>query len=162
MFVIVFGQLTLVLFFPLANTYGSISSFVVALVLRLLCGDKAMKLPPVISFGKIYGEPGSCPEEDDPLHACQGDVPYRTIVAAIGILVHLIVSSATHQLFTREVMPLKNDILGCYKYDKHGQVVQARSRLMRHQQEEYQMETRDLKIPRPKMEPGAFNNAGYN
>ena len=86
MFVIVFGQLTLVLFFPLANTYGSISSFVVALVLRLLCGDKAMKLPPVISFGKIYGEPGSCPEEDDPLHACQGDVPYRTIVAAIGIV----------------------------------------------------------------------------
>ena len=86
MFVIVFGQLTLVLFFPLASTYGSISSFVVALVLRLLCGDKAMKLPPVISFGKIYGEPGSCPEEDDPLHACQGDVPYRTIVAAIGIV----------------------------------------------------------------------------
>ena len=31
------------------------------------------------------------------------------------------------------------------------QVVQARSRLMRHQQEEYQMETRDLKIPRPKV-----------
>merc|ERR550525_2000914 len=63
MFVIVFGQLTLVLFFPQANTYGSISSFVVSLVLRLLCGDKAMNIDPVISFGKMYGEPGSCPDD---------------------------------------------------------------------------------------------------
>ena len=87
MFVIVFGQLTLVLFFPQANTYGSISSFVVALVLRLLCGDKAMNIDPVISFGKIYGEPGSCPDEAlNPELACEGPVPFRIIVTAIGIV----------------------------------------------------------------------------
>ena len=87
MFVIVFGQLTLVLFFPQANTYGSISSFVVALVLRLLCGDKAMNIDPVISFGKIYGEPGSCPDDAlNPELACEGPVPFRIIVTAIGIV----------------------------------------------------------------------------
>ena len=151
MFVIVFGQLTLVLFFPLANTYGSISSFVVALVLRLLCGEGNMGIPATISFGTIYGEAGSCPTEADPDHACEGPVPFRTIVTAIGILVHLSVSSLTHFLFTREAVPLDLDVLECYTYDHHGKVVQARSRLMRHQQEEYQMETRDLKIPRPKV-----------
>lgn len=169
MFVIVFGQLTLVLFFPLANTYGSISSFVVALVLRLLCGEKNMGIPSTISFGTIYGEAGSCPTEADPDHACEGPVPFRTIVTAIGIvsltytirpliihtlylqLVHLSVSSLTHFLFTREAVPLDLDFLECYTYDHHGKVIQARSRLMRHQQEEYQMETRDLKIPRPKV-----------
>ena len=86
MFVIVFGQLTLVLFLPEANTYGSISSFVVALTLRLLCGDKNMGIPPVISFGTIYGEPGSCPEAENEDRACEGAVPFRVIVTVIGIV----------------------------------------------------------------------------
>ena len=86
MFVIVFGQLTLVLFMPEANTYGSISSFVVSLTLRLLCGDKNMGIPPVISFGTIYGEPGSCPEAENEDLACEGQVPYRVIVTIIGIV----------------------------------------------------------------------------
>ena len=86
MFVIVFGQLTLVLFLPEANTYGSITSFVVSLTLRLLCGDKNMGIPPVISFGTIYGEPGSCPEAENEDLACEGQVPYRVIVTIIGIV----------------------------------------------------------------------------
>jgi high affinity choline transporter 7 len=40
MFVIVFPQLTLVLWWELANTYGSVFSFVIGLILRLSCGDK--------------------------------------------------------------------------------------------------------------------------
>merc|ERR1711962_727608 len=47
MFVIVFPQLTLVLYWELANTYGSVFSFVVGLVLRLMCGDKTMGIPAV-------------------------------------------------------------------------------------------------------------------
>ena len=61
------------------------------------------------------------------------------------------VSSLSHYLFTAEVLPIGMDFLGCYKYDKHGKVVQARSRLMRHQQNEFQMDSQDLKIPRPKV-----------
>merc|ERR1719264_6019 len=156
MFVIVFGQLTLVLFLPEANTYGSISSFVVSLTLRLLCGDKNMGIPPSISFGTIYGEPGSCPEAENEDLACEGQVPYRVIVTIIGIIVHLIVSYGTDFLFTQKVSPLdidSYDFLGCFKYDKTtGKVVQARSRYMKHQQEEYQMETKG----------GAYRNDGYN
>merc|ERR1719384_3002728 len=63
MFVIVFGQLTLVLFFEKANTYGSVFSFFLSLLLRLLCGDSAMNLSASISFGEISVE---CPTEEDP------------------------------------------------------------------------------------------------
>merc|ERR1712113_863613 len=61
--VIVFPQLTLVLYWELANTYGSVFSFVVGLVLRLLCGDKTMGIPAAIEFGKVYAD---CPTEEDP------------------------------------------------------------------------------------------------
>merc|ERR1719193_843884 len=54
MFVIVFPQLTLVLYWELANTYGSVVSFFIGLLLRLLCGDKTMGIPAAIEFGKIY------------------------------------------------------------------------------------------------------------
>ena len=37
MFVIVFPQLLLVLYFDQANTYGSVFSYIVGLALRLLC-----------------------------------------------------------------------------------------------------------------------------
>merc|ERR1719415_356994 len=47
-FVIVFPQLLLVLYYPKANTYGSVFAFFFGLLLRLLCGEKAM------SFGKIH------------------------------------------------------------------------------------------------------------
>ena len=84
MFVIVFPQLTLVLYWELANTYGSVASFIVGLILRLLCGDKSLGIPPAISFGTMYGEEGSCPTDEDPLAACTGPVPFRLIVTIIG------------------------------------------------------------------------------
>ena len=81
MFVIVFGQLTLVLFFEKANTYGSVFSFFLALLLRLLCGDEKMNLDRVISFGTIYSTTKMC--DGVP---CEGEVPFRTIVTIIGIV----------------------------------------------------------------------------
>ena len=81
MFVIVFGQLTLVLFCEKANTYGSVFSFVLSLVLRLLCGDSLMKIAPTISFGKISDGVTMCDGE-----LCEGEVPFRTIVTLIGIV----------------------------------------------------------------------------
>ena len=83
MFVIVFGQLAMVLFCKKSNTYGSVFSFFLSLLLRLLCGDSAMNLPASISFGEISVE---CPTEEDPTKMCTGPVPFRTIVAIIGIV----------------------------------------------------------------------------
>ena len=83
MFVIVFGQLTMVLFCEKANTYGSVFAFFLSLLLRLLCGDSAMNLPSSISFGQYSV---ACPTDEEPDKLCYGDVPFRTIVAIIGIV----------------------------------------------------------------------------
>ena len=39
-YVILFPQLILVLYFPPSNTYGSVFSFLISFILRILCGDK--------------------------------------------------------------------------------------------------------------------------
>merc|ERR1719282_613888 len=159
MFVIVFGQLALVLFFEKGNTYGSVFSFFLSLLLRLLCGDPKMMLPRVISFGTIVSSDKMC--DGVP---CEGDVPFRTIVTIIGIVSNIVVSLLTHYLFAEEKLDLSMDFFGCYKRGAHGEIVAARSRLMKQQQEEYQMQIKngDMKIPRPKIETGAYKNDGFN
>merc|ERR1719264_1940557 len=89
MFVIVFPQLTLVLYWELANTYGSVFSFFVGLLLRLLCGDKTMGIPAAIEFGKVYA---ACPTADDPDKMCEGPMPFRLFVTLIGAAVHVLIS----------------------------------------------------------------------
>lgn len=80
---IVFGQLTLVLFCKKSNTYGSVFSFFLSLLLRLLCGDSAMSLPVTMSFGTYTV---ACPTEEDPDKLCEGALPFRTFVTIIGIV----------------------------------------------------------------------------
>ena len=62
-------------------------------MIRLLCGDKNLGLPAYLVFGTIYGEPGSCATEADPLAACTGIVPFRTIVTIIGFVSRVYFSS---------------------------------------------------------------------
>ena len=77
-----------VLYWELANTYGSVFSFVVGLILRLLCGDKTMGIPAAIEFGKVYAD---CPTEEDPNKICEGAMPFRLFVTLIGAAVHVII-----------------------------------------------------------------------
>merc|ERR1712211_165370 len=142
MFVIVFPQLTLVLYWELANTYGSVFSFVVGLVLRLMCGDKTMGIPAAIEFGTIKA---ACPTEDDPDKMCEGAMPFRLFVTIIGAAVHVIVSYAAYFIFTRRKVGLKHDFFGAFKEDRNGSVVLASSR---HMKEEYEM---NMTIPRAKV-----------
>ena len=105
-FVIVFPQLLLVIYYDKSNTYGSLSSFIIGLILRLLCGDELLELPKIISFGKIYSSdyPGE-----------SGEVPYRTFVMLISLAVHFLISTITHYLFKEEKVKLKFDFLKCYR-----------------------------------------------
>jgi len=165
MFVIVFPQLTLVLYWELANTYGSVVSFIIGLILRLLCGDKALGIPATIVFGLMYGEEGSCPTDEDPLAACTGPVPFRLIVTIIGTIIHIIFSYGAYLVFSKEWISLDYDFFHCFKRDQNGDLVLTGSRHM--DTDNYQLD--DLKIPRPKVEyisnggdeKGAYN-AGYN
>merc|ERR1711997_995376 len=52
-FVIVFPQLLLVLYYDKSNTYGSVCSFFIGLVLRLACGVEKLGIPVALSFGEI-------------------------------------------------------------------------------------------------------------
>eukprot|EP00094_Tigriopus_californicus_P002563 TCALIF_02476-PA protein Name:"Similar to SLC5A7 High affinity choline transporter 1 (Homo sapiens)" AED:0.13 eAED:0.13 QI:0/0.8/0.72/0.90/0.7/0.81/11/202/566 len=87
-YVVVFPQLLLVLYFEASNTYGSVVSFFLSFVLRILCGDTLLDIKPVISFGTIYGE-----NEGE-----EGPVPFRTIVMLISLVVHMGLSYGAHWL----------------------------------------------------------------
>jgi len=127
-FVVVFPQLLLVIYYDKSNTYGSVFAFGLSLLLRLLCGDSILKLPEVITFGEICTESGC------------GPVPYRTIVMLIALISHLLVSYTTHHIFTNRKVDLKFDFLKCYVHTSSGAI---RARSDRYLNEEFRME--DLK-----------------
>jgi len=125
MFVIVFPQLLLVLYYDKSNTYGSVFSFVIGLALRLACGEKSFELAPAISFGVITNQ--EC--VDAGLEECTGPVPYRTIVMLISLAFHVAISTLTDYLFVEEKISQKYDILNCYQTSSTtGLVEQATSR----------------------------------
>jgi len=109
-FVIVFPQLLLVLYYDKSNTYGSVFSFVIGLALRLMCGEKTFNLDPVISFGLLYGEAdavtGVVPT---------GPLPYRTFVMLISLACHVAMSTLTDYLFVEEKLNLKYDFFSCFR-----------------------------------------------
>lgn len=116
-FVIVFPQLLLVLYYDKSNTYGSVFSFIIGLAIRLACGEKSFGLEAAISFGHISTESGT------------GPVPYRTIVMLISLFCHVAVSTLTHYLFVEEKIPQKFDFFQCYQVSETtGLVEQASSR----------------------------------
>lgn len=142
-FVIVFPQLLLVLYFDKSNTYGSVCSFFIGMVLRLACGVEKLGIPVALSFGEIKGDE-SCifvpsedcqgPEDDESCvkvagEDCVGPVPFRTIVMLISLFCHLGISTLTHYLFVEEKIKTKFDFFKCYKVSPTtGLVEQASSR----------------------------------
>jgi len=154
MFVIVFPQLTLVIYWQLANTYGSVFSFFLGLLLRLLCGEAKMGLPVLLSFGTMYGEPGSCPTLDDPLAACTGPVPYRLIVTIIGAISHVLLSYGTYYLFAvKQSVSLKWDFLHCFTR-RGDEVVMRNNRFLK--------DSNNMPMDSLQGEKGKYANKGYS
>jgi len=140
MFVIVFPQLVFVLYWDLTNTYGSVFSFFVVLLMRLLVGEEKLGISPSISFGTIYNSECSYAEDGSllpgqKLDDCTGPVPFRTIVTIIGIIVHMVVAYGAYFLFVKKRISLDYDFFKCFK--QVGQEVVPRT--SRHLKEEYQM-----------------------
>ena len=94
-------------------------------------GEKAMDLPPSISFGKIYAHTdgsvttflpeGAIYDNDKGNYVLpdgwnSDELPFRTFVMLIALISQLLVTELTHYLFvTGKKLDLKYDILKCYE-----------------------------------------------
>ncbi|GFN83155.1 high-affinity choline transporter 1 [Plakobranchus ocellatus] len=103
MYVILFPQLTLILWMPQCNAYGSLAGFLVAFILRLLSGEPVLGLAPAIHY------PGY-----DALYERQL-FPFRTFIMLIGSFCIMGVSILTNFLFFKGILPRRYDVLKCLK-----------------------------------------------
>jgi len=126
-YVILFPQLLLVLYWSKSNTYGAISSFFVSLFLRLLVGDKYLGLPAAISFGTISSPCSSMKNVATSDELCEGELPYRTFIMLIGLVVHILVSGVTHIMFCYASLSLRWDFLYCFHTVKEGYIVELKN-----------------------------------
>ncbi|XP_071105722.1 high affinity choline transporter 1-like [Haliotis cracherodii] len=98
MYVILFPQLTCVLFVKISNTYGSLVGFFLSIGLRLLCGENLLQMPVLIQL-PLYSE------EEGQLF------PFRTCIMAVSFLAIVLVSFLTETAFKRGWITEKYDVL---------------------------------------------------
>ena len=87
-------------------------------------GEKAMDLPPSMSFGKIYhyndtinGNGMMTTTTPPPIgvNAEVGDLPFRTFVMLIALTTQILITELTHHLFVRSrKLSLSYDFFNCY------------------------------------------------
>ncbi|XP_059144286.1 high-affinity choline transporter 1-like [Physella acuta] len=102
-YVVLFPQLTLVLWMPKSNSYGSVVGFFVSLFLRLLSGEPVIHLPAVIKY-PYYDE-----VRQEQLF------PFRTFCMLMGAVCIVVVSLVTHYVFVNEKISRKYDLLRIYQ-----------------------------------------------
>ena len=103
MYVVLFPQLTLILWMPQSNAYGSLAGFVISFLLRLLSGEPVLNLPPAIRY------PGYDATTGTQLF------PFRTFIMLIGTFCIVAVSFITNFLFLRGIIPRRFDVLKCLR-----------------------------------------------
>ncbi|KAK3085638.1 hypothetical protein FSP39_006486 [Pinctada imbricata] len=103
MYVAHFPQFVCALWFEGGNTYGSLCGFVVALLLRCLGGEPALKMPVVLKYPMFDETSG------------EQLFPYKTLamLCSLGTLVG--VSLLTNFIFTRNIIGKKFDIFHCFQ-----------------------------------------------
>src|SRR5262249_14785321 len=97
-FVLLVPQLICALFDPKANRIGSISAFVVSLILRLGGGEPLLHLEPLIPYPELFKDwLGGSPElwygNVDGLRTML--FPFKTLAAAVGMILLPLVSRLT-------------------------------------------------------------------
>lgn len=110
-YITLFPQLVLVLFYPdHCNKYGCIASFVIAAVLRCLCGESILAIPVIMELPLFAND--------------EQNFPFRTTIMFISLLSHLLISYLSWLCFAKGWLNLKFDFLNSFQTDKQtGRVV---------------------------------------
>nr|XP_003219370.1 PREDICTED: high affinity choline transporter 1 [Anolis carolinensis] len=107
-YALLFPQLCCVLFVPSTNTYGSASGFLVGFLLRILAGEPALKIPPVICY------PGCSLVGGTYIQL----FPFKIVTMFITLLTIIFVSHLAAFVFQRKILPTRWDVCKIIKEDK--------------------------------------------
>ncbi|XP_067322319.1 high affinity choline transporter 1-like [Anolis sagrei] len=107
-YALLFPQLCCVLFIPSTNTYGSVIGFLVGFLLRLLAGEPALKIPPVICY------PGCSLVDGTYIQL----FPFKIVTMLITLLTIVFVSHLAAFVFQRKILPIRWDVCKIIKEDK--------------------------------------------
>lgn len=99
-YALLFPQLCCALFVPSTNTYGSAAGFLVGLLLRLLAGEPALSIPPVIHYPACSLVNGTYSQL----------FPFKTFTVLLTLGTILAVSHLAKALFQRNLLPRSWDV----------------------------------------------------
>lgn len=102
-YVILFPQLTCVLYMGFANTYGAVAGYTLGLFFRLAGGEAMFNWTPLIEYPWY--------EEDTGIQ----NFPFKTMAMLLNFAGIIIVSLISRALFTRKILPAKADIFRCFR-----------------------------------------------
>lgn len=118
-YTIMFPQLICVLYSNICNGYGCIMGLITAVLLKVLSGEPALGLSPILHF------PG-CSTEDGTYVQC---APVQTIAMLSALLATLIFSYLAVILFNKGILPKKVDVFGVKKLYKSPQSTEIQTSL---------------------------------
>ncbi|XP_039907281.1 high-affinity choline transporter 1-like isoform X1 [Simochromis diagramma] len=99
-YTVMLPQLICILFVGSSNAYGAVAGYVVAFVMRVLCGEPVFNLPAILRF------PG-CSLEDGVYVQCW---PFKTTCMLSSLVTILVFSYATSLLFNKGILPERWDL----------------------------------------------------
>ncbi|XP_009504162.2 high affinity choline transporter 1 [Phalacrocorax carbo] len=99
-YALLFPQLCCALFIPSTNTYGSAAGFLVGLLMRLLAGEPALNIPPIICYSSCSLVNGTYSQL----------FPFKTFTMLLTLGTIVVVSYLPVVLFQRNLLPRRWDV----------------------------------------------------
>ncbi|XP_005149853.2 LOW QUALITY PROTEIN: high affinity choline transporter 1-like [Melopsittacus undulatus] len=99
-YALLFPQLCCALFAPSTNTYGSAAGFLVGLLLRLLAGEPALSIPPIICYPACCLVNGTYSQL----------FPFKTFIMLLTLGTIVAVSYLAQSLFQKNLLPRRWDV----------------------------------------------------